>query len=373
VSTSSGKRSWRYEEPTPRHLFLVSDTAEFDTHVVHRFQAEGFDVMYIPFLGTGDEDKDRKALENAVHEREDELENGERYAIVGTSSIRLPLSIHTCLAVRSTHLSHERYRKSPANPYIPAYHRPAYLLLASHHTVSSNTNPFPHLCALIAYYPIPSSDEFTYRQREDCSPPGCSDTGSIFGPDSKLTYLPIQVHVPGPRVQPCALWPWISLSASEGDVTYKKKHRCYVYAYPGSKAGFAEREVAEEKEGEVDVDLNADDEIGSQLAWSRVMACLRRSFNIGSHWPVVDIETIWEEYWDSVVGELETRKHNRSCGSESTVGMLTGHGHYGEMECPAGAVFVKCIPTQAGGEFLSIFLCSRVWFTDIFQALISQA
>ncbi|KAJ5972486.1 Riboflavin kinase domain bacterial/eukaryotic [Penicillium vulpinum] len=316
VSASSGKRSWRHEEPVPRQLLLISDTVEFDTHVVHRFQAEGFDVIYIPFLGTGNEDKDRKALENAVHEKEDELENGERYAIV-------------------------------------AYHRPAYLLLASHHTVNSNTNPFPHLCALIAYYPIPSTDQFTYRQKENCLPPGCSDTGSIFGPDSKSSYLPIQVHVPGPRVQRCALWPWISLSASDSDVTYKKIHRCYVYSYPGSRAGFAEREIAEEKEGEVDVNLNEDDEISSQLAWSRVLACLRRSFNVGSHWAVIDIETVWEEYWDSVIGDLETQKKNHSCGAEPAVEMLTGHGHYGEIGCPAGEVFVKCIPTQAGGSDIS--------------------
>ena len=62
---------------------------QFDTHVVHRFQAEGFQVIYIPFLGSGDEDKDTKVLKNIVHEKEDELENGERYAIVGASSIRL--------------------------------------------------------------------------------------------------------------------------------------------------------------------------------------------------------------------------------------------------------------------------------------------
>lgn len=93
VSTSSAKRSWRYEEPAPRHLLLISDTVAFDTHVVHRFQAEGFDVIYIPFLGSGNEEKDAKALKNAVHEKEDELENGERYAIVGTSSIRISLSL----------------------------------------------------------------------------------------------------------------------------------------------------------------------------------------------------------------------------------------------------------------------------------------
>ncbi|CAI7612878.1 unnamed protein product [Penicillium glandicola] len=316
VSTSSGKRSWRYEEPSPRHLILISDTAQFDTHVVHRFQAEGFDVIYIPFLGSGDEYKDTKALKRAVHEREDELENGERYAIV-------------------------------------AYHRPAYLLLSLHHTVQTNTNPFPHLCALIAYYPLSSTDQFTYKQKDNCSPPGCADTGAIFGPDSKSTYLPIQIHIPGPRVQSCALWPWISLSAPEGDVTYKKKHRCYVYTYPGSRAGFAEQEIAEEKEGEVDVDLNVDDEISSQLAWSRALGCLRRSFNVGGNWAVIDIETVWEEYWDRVFGELEMWKRSHSCGSEPAVEMLTGHGHYGEIGCPAGEVFVKCIPTQAGGSDIS--------------------
>ena len=87
VSTSSGTRSWRYEEPSSRHLILISDTVEFDTHLVHLFQAEGFDVIYIPFLGSGNVERDMKALKNAVHEKEDELENGERYAMVGTSSI----------------------------------------------------------------------------------------------------------------------------------------------------------------------------------------------------------------------------------------------------------------------------------------------
>jgi hypothetical protein len=71
---------------------------QFDTHIVHRFQAEGFQVIYIPFLGSGDEDKDTKVLKNIVHEKEDELENGERYAIVGTFlSDFLRLSIHASL------------------------------------------------------------------------------------------------------------------------------------------------------------------------------------------------------------------------------------------------------------------------------------
>ncbi|KAJ5779189.1 hypothetical protein N7457_006909 [Penicillium paradoxum] len=326
LSISSGKRSQRYEEPSPRRLILISDTAEFDTHVVHRFQGEGFDVTYLPFLGSGDAEKDRKALEHAVHEKEDQLETGERYAIV-------------------------------------AYHRPAYLLLSSHHQTHSKTNPFPRLCALIAYYPLPSTDQFTYKQKNDCSPPGCSDTTCIFEPAPKSTFLPIQVHLPGPRVQPCALWPWISLSASEGDVTYKKKHRCHVYVYPGSRAGFAEREIHDEKVGEIDETLIAEDEITSQLAWSRVLGCLRRSFNVGSHWAVVDIETVWEEYWDRVLGELETRKQHKERNYEHAVDMLTGHGHYGEVGCPAGESSIDCVPTAAGGFNISTL---RVFFDHVF-------
>ena len=34
VSSSSGKRSQRYEEPSPRHLLLISDTAHFDPNVI---------------------------------------------------------------------------------------------------------------------------------------------------------------------------------------------------------------------------------------------------------------------------------------------------------------------------------------------------
>ncbi|KAJ5476185.1 Dienelactone hydrolase [Penicillium sp. IBT 31633x] len=312
LSTTSGKRSQRYEEPSRRHLILISDTTQFDTQVVHRFQAEGFDVIYLPFLGCGDLEKDRKTLENEVHLREDELEPGERYAIV-------------------------------------AYHRPAYLLLAAHHQASTKTNPFPLLCALIAYYPIPATDQFTYAQKEDCSPPGCSDTSCIFDPAPKATYLPIQIHIPGPRVQPCALWPWINLSPSEGDVTHKKRHRCHVYAYPGAKAGFAEREIHQEKEGEIEEDLDANDEITSQLAWSRALGCLRRSFNVGSHWAVVDIETVWEAYWDRVLSELESQKRSQTHDYRPAVDMLTEHEHYGEVGCPAGEASVNCVPTRVGG------------------------
>ena len=90
TSARSAKRSWhrdrQAEEPVPRHLYLISDTPDYDPRIVRRFQAEGFDVEYMPFACTGDAGKDQRALENAVHGKEDELESGERYAIVGRLS-----------------------------------------------------------------------------------------------------------------------------------------------------------------------------------------------------------------------------------------------------------------------------------------------
>ncbi|KAJ6007158.1 hypothetical protein N7522_005509 [Penicillium canescens] len=317
VSTSSGKRGRRYEEPSRRYLIIVSDTAEFDPHIIQRFEAEGFVVTYLPFTGCGDADKDRKALENAVHLKEDELESGERYAIV-------------------------------------AYHRPAYLLLSSHHQTTSNTNPFPRLCAFIAYYPLPSTDQYTYKRKENCEPPDCSDTTTIFEPGPKSTFLPIQIHLPGPRVQPCALWPWINLSASEGDVTYKKRHRCHVYSYPGCTAGFAEKVIGDERvgEGEEEMDITYEDEVGLQLAWSRVLGCLKRAFEAGSHWPVVDIETVWEEYWDRICAEVDERRSGNHRLVEPPVELLAA-SHAGEVGCPVGESAVTCLPTFAGASDIS--------------------
>lgn len=68
-----------------RRLYVTSDTADFDADILRRFEAEGFSVEYIPFQGSsGDFERDRKDLDNLIHEREDDLEPGERYAIVGT-------------------------------------------------------------------------------------------------------------------------------------------------------------------------------------------------------------------------------------------------------------------------------------------------
>lgn len=88
TSGNSWKRNQRsiVDGPSPRHLILISDNATFDPHIIQRFQTEGFDVNYLGFVCTDDAEKDRKALEFAVHEKEDELEAGERYAIVGMYS-----------------------------------------------------------------------------------------------------------------------------------------------------------------------------------------------------------------------------------------------------------------------------------------------
>lgn len=92
TSTTSSKRGRRRhhvaEEPSPRRLLLISDTAEFDARITRRFEVEGFDVTYIPFQSSSDPERDRKALQNAIHAKEDDLETGERYAIVGKSMRR---------------------------------------------------------------------------------------------------------------------------------------------------------------------------------------------------------------------------------------------------------------------------------------------
>lgn len=295
-------------------------------------------MTFIGFVGSGDSERDRKALEHAVNEKEDELEEGERYAIVG-------LFLHNGL-----HLNTKTDKKNAA------YNRPAYYLLGSHHLITSNTNPFPRLCALIAYYPLTSTDQWTrdYHAGE-AQGPTCCATDSIFGPGSNTTYLPIQIHLPGHEAKP-TFWPWIEVSHSEGDTTYKKRHRCYVYTYPEAKAGFMERGAEAQ-----------DDRISAQLAWSRAIGCLRRAFGVGSNWPVVDIETVWEEYWRRVMAGLD--------GDEGPLEMMVGRGqaHEGNMrgrmdlhdgEGPA----MKCVPTEAGGEFSFL----HVWAVLIYRRVYSS-
>lgn len=230
-----------------------------------------------------------------------------------------------------------------------AYNRPAYYLLGSHHLTASNTNPFPRLCALIAYYPLTSTDQWTrdYHAGETAGPACCS-TDSIFEPGPSTTYLPIQIHLPGHEAKP-TFWPWIGIGSNEDDTTYKKRHRCHVYAYPGAKAGFAER----------DVEGKFDDGVSAQLAWSRAVGCLKRAFGAGSNWAVVDIETVWEEYWTRIMSGLD-RSVKESAGEgeralelmvmrgQAHEGNMTGRMDMHEGEGPA----VVCVPTKAGGKLL---------------------
>lgn len=69
----------------PRRLYITSNAPDFDPNVIRRFQAEGFEVEYLPFVAsvTDEPERERKELEKLLHEREDDLEAGERYAVVG--------------------------------------------------------------------------------------------------------------------------------------------------------------------------------------------------------------------------------------------------------------------------------------------------
>jgi len=68
---------------------LTSDTPDFDQTIIQQFETEGLKVKYLPFLGGGrDLERARKDLESQLNELEDDLEPGERYAVVGRSLYR---------------------------------------------------------------------------------------------------------------------------------------------------------------------------------------------------------------------------------------------------------------------------------------------
>ena len=49
----------------PRRLYITSNTPDFDANIIRRFQAEGFEVEYLPFVasGTDEPERERKELE----------------------------------------------------------------------------------------------------------------------------------------------------------------------------------------------------------------------------------------------------------------------------------------------------------------------
>ncbi|PKY02944.1 hypothetical protein P168DRAFT_328046 [Aspergillus campestris IBT 28561] len=242
-------------QPPVRRLYVTSSSQDFDTRILHRFQAEGFKVEYLPFVDTNESpEKNRKELEKLLNEREDDLEPGEKFAVV-------------------------------------AYNRPAYHLLCSHHQSTTSTNPFPRLCALATYYPdIPAGQQdwlCPYQTNASSPPPtvfpaSTTSTATASSYDM-LSLLPIQIHLPGQ--QKPSLWDDYSTHP------LKKRHRCHLFFYPESEAGFAESTSSSGSPSSYDA-------ISARLAWTRSLECLKRGFGWpGSTWTTPDIEDLWEQYW----------------------------------------------------------------------------
>ncbi|KAL4957967.1 hypothetical protein BDW69DRAFT_180058 [Aspergillus filifer] len=294
--------SFRPAPATPRHLYVVSDTTTFDSSSLGRLEAEGFSVEYISFKGrrnsndenengSGDINRDRKELEKIIHEREDDLEPGERYAVV-------------------------------------AYNRPAYLLLLSHHQPTS-TNPFPRLCAFVAFYPdAGETDEKASPLR---LPP--STTAASTAPSAAFetaSTLAIQIHLAGSQDQRFALWD-----------DSNKRHKCHVLFYPESRPGFAESTSAPNY-----------DRISSRLAWSRSLDCLKRGFGWpagGGDWGAPEPESVWEGYWrnvyESATSSYEVPDRGRA---PDMLGLMVGGG-MGDSRLD-DATRVTCVPSGVGGS-----------------------
>lgn len=307
-SRSTSDRS--KEDEALRRLILTSDTPDFDQTIIRQFEAEGLKVKYLPFLGGGrDLERARKDLENQLNELEDDLEPGERYAVVGRSLEKE--EVHT--------------RKKLI---LAAYRKPAYLLLAAHHQSNTTTNPLPRLCALVAYYPEPPFDPHDPQFQEylfPCeAPSGALNGVSTYSPHS---FLPLQIHLADDQTPAF----YENYTANPD----KKRHRCHVFSYPESHVGFAEQS---EKNY---------DRIDAQLAWSRTLDCIKRSFAPGPNWTVSDIETIWANHWHSMT-QIDTPTRDTMeviVGGENGTEAPESHYYYKHSEGPT----VNCVPTLIGG------------------------
>ena len=136
------------------------------------------------------------------------------------------------------------------------------------------------------YYPdIPTGqqDWLSPYQTNASSPPSTvlpASTTSTATASSydMLSLLPIQIHLPGQQ-RPC-LWDDYSTHP------LKKRHRCHLFFYPESEAGFAEHFSS------------SYDAISARLAWTRSLECLKRGFGWpAGTWTVPDVEDLWEQYW----------------------------------------------------------------------------
>ncbi|GAT24131.1 dienelactone hydrolase [Aspergillus luchuensis] len=345
------------EASPPRRLYLTSDTPDFDAGILSRFRAEGFDVEYLPVRGCqnaadgcGDVDKERKELENLLHEREDDLEPGERYAVV-------------------------------------AYNKPAHLLLESHHQPLTATNPFPRLCALVAYYPdgpLTSTSSTTTTNNSSNLTSTSPDTsrgatGSTSSTTTPTTYPPsvpllcIQIHLAGTSTTTSSIADTLLNSTKNHP---RKRHRCHVFTYPESSPRFAEPSSSNY------------DKLSARLAWSRALETLKRGFGWpATKWRVPDVESVWEEYWrclssTSTSGEgggggggggssERDEEDERSHRAAELVGLMVGSGMGVQMERTTPSTITKFYtnshflsPTPSSPSNQSIRLLSRTTGPD---------
>lgn len=71
--------SWNTAVP---RLVVTSDTEDFDPTIISHFEEEGFQLSYLAYEGN------KAAYTSQLQHIQDSLEMGEKYAIVGTSSVR---------------------------------------------------------------------------------------------------------------------------------------------------------------------------------------------------------------------------------------------------------------------------------------------
>ncbi|KAL4806460.1 hypothetical protein BDV18DRAFT_160523 [Aspergillus unguis] len=288
----------RPKPPAPRRLYVTSNTPTFDSACLRLFEAEGFSVEYLPFLSdTGDIGRDRRELETILHEREDDLEPGERYVVV-------------------------------------SFYRPAYLLYLAHHQ-STSTNPFPRLCALVAFYPdVPNDASYDSPAPHRLPPSTTAASTSASAASETAPILNIQIHLAGTQNESLPMWEDSS-----------KRHRCHVLFYPESEPGFADSRASA-----------AYDPISSRLAWSRALDCLKRGFGWpvgGGDWGAPDPELVCEGFWRNV-WESATRKALTSrspasvSGAPDMLSLMVGGG----AGCPDfdERTSVNCLPSGAGGS-----------------------
>ncbi|KAL4917474.1 hypothetical protein BDW62DRAFT_211173 [Aspergillus aurantiobrunneus] len=279
----------RPKPSSPRRLYVISNTPTFDSSSLRRLEAEGFAIEYLPFRAESEDvDRDRKELARTINEREDDLEPGERYAIV-------------------------------------AYNRPAYLLLLSHHQQTS-TNPFPRLCALVAFYPAaPKAMSLASPSPTHLPPSTTAASTSTSAAYETVPTMSIQIHLAGSQNQGTALWD-----------DSNKRHRCHLLFYPESEPGFAESKASP-----------AYDRISSRLAWSRALECLKLGFGWpagGGNWEAPEPELVWEGYWRNIY-ESATRKY-QSISSPDMLNLMVGGGAGNpDLDDRTG---VNCVPSGTG-------------------------